>query len=90
MKNYYFLATFLPPLVFSERPSLTFEDLKERLQSNLSPTDYKKVEVLFQLVDLGNIRALLLEEPIDPRGMFNEKELDEAILLKSFLQFTAG
>ncbi len=53
-----------------------------RIKLNLSPKDYKLAEVLLSFVDISNIRSLLLEEPIDPKGNLNEKELDEALLLK--------
>lgn len=85
MSNYYFLAASLPPLVLGEKPEITFEELKERLPINLTKADLEQAQVLFRFLDLQNIRALLLEEPIDPHGNLNEKELDEALLIRNIL-----
>lgn len=52
-----------------------------RLALNLSKKDLEKTQVLRRFVDIFNIRALLMEEPIDPRGNLSEKELDEALLV---------
>lgn len=85
MHNYYFVAASLPPLVLGEKPDITFEELMYRLSLNLSQDDLEKVKVLRRYFDIQNIRNLLLEEPLDPKGNLNEKELDEALLLESFL-----
>jgi len=45
----------------------------------------EKVRVFRLFIDLNNIRALFLEEPIDPRGNLTEKELDEALLIHNIL-----
>lgn len=82
MKQYFFLASFLPSLQFHEKPAISFEELKIRLKVNLTEADYRLAGVLFSFVDISNIRALLMEEPIDPKGNLSEKELDEALLLK--------
>ena len=85
MRNYYFLAASLPPLVLGETPDITFEELAYRLSINLSKEDLEKTKVLRRYFDIQNIRSLLLEETLDPKGNLNEKELDEALLLESFL-----
>lgn len=85
MTNYYYLAASLPPLDFPCVPDVSFVDLRSILRLNLSKADLKKVETLRLFVDLSNIRPLLLEEEIDPRGNLSEKELDEALLVKDFL-----
>ncbi len=85
MRNYYFLAPSLPPLNLRTSPELKFQDLKSRLADNLAQEDLKQIEVLLRYTDICNIRSLLMEEPIDPRGNLNEKELDEAILVKATL-----
>lgn len=81
MGNYYFVITSLPPLSLHERPEISFEELMARLEMNLSKKDLEKTGVLRHIVDIYNIRALLTEEPVDPRGNLNEKELDEALLV---------
>jgi hypothetical protein len=78
MRNYYFVVPSLPPLSLSisDRPEITFEEFKTRLEVNLSKSDLEKTQVLRRFVDICNIRALLMEEPVDPRGNLNEKDLD--------------
>lgn len=85
MGNYYFLAASLPPLVLGQKPEITFEEFKNRLELNFSKRDYAQVKTVLLFTDLQNIRALLLEEPIDPRGNLDEKELDEALLIRNIL-----
>jgi hypothetical protein len=85
MANYYFLASSLPPLELGSRPDITFEELKSRLEVNLTKEDFQKTVVLRRYVDLHNIRCLLLEEPFDSRGNLEEKELDEALLIQDIL-----
>lgn len=85
MANYYFLAASLPPLAIGQKPDITFEELTTRLEINLTKHDFEKTVVLRRFIDLNNIRSLLLEEPIDPRGNLDEKMLDEALLIKNNL-----
>ncbi len=82
MANYYFLAASLPPLILGEKPELSFEELTSRFQINLSKKDCQKVARFRRYIDVNNIRFLFLEEAIDSRGNLNEKDLDEALLLK--------
>ncbi|MBS0620775.1 MAG: DUF2764 family protein [Verrucomicrobia bacterium] len=84
-RSYYFVAISLPPLALRERVSFSFRELVARLEINLSKEDLEKTRVLRRFVDLGNIRALFLEEPIDPHGNLSEKELDEALLVHNIL-----
>jgi hypothetical protein len=85
MRNYYFLAPSLPPLSIGVKPEITFEELVARLEINLNKDDLEKTKVLRRFVDICNIRALLMEETVDPRGNLNEKELDEALLVHAVL-----
>ena len=85
MGNYYFLAPSLPPLVLRDRPEITFEELKVRLAANLDKGDKKLADLLMRFTDICNIRHLFTEEPIDPRGTLSEKQLDEALLVRSGL-----
>jgi len=85
MGNYYFLAPSLPPLVFGMKVELSSERLASMLEINLSKEDFAKLTVLRRYVDLQNIRSLISEEDIDPRGNLNEKELDEALLIRNNL-----
>lgn len=85
MRNYYFVVPSLPPLALSDLPGITFFELMARLETSLSKKDLEKTRVVRLFVDICNIRALLLEEPIDPRGNLSEKELDEALLIHAVL-----
>jgi hypothetical protein len=85
MRNYYFVVPSLPSLSLNERPELTFKELIARLEINLSKQDLEKTTVSRRFIDIYNIRALLMEEPIDSRGNLNEKELDEALLVHTGL-----
>lgn len=85
MKNYYFVAASLPPLVLGQAPEITFEELIHRLELNLSKEDLAQVKVLRLAIDLYNIRAHYSNQPIDPRGNLNEKELDDALLAEADL-----
>jgi hypothetical protein len=85
MGNYYYLASSLPPLDFPSKPEISFASLRESLDLNLSKKDLAKVAALRLFVDICNIRPLLQEEEIDPRGNLAEKELEDAILSESFL-----
>jgi hypothetical protein len=85
MRNYYFAVPSLPLLSLHQRPEITFGELMTRLETNLNKQDLEKTKVLRRFVDICNIRALLMEEPVDPRGNLNEKELDEALLVHAVL-----
>jgi hypothetical protein len=85
MANYYFLAASLPPLELGEKPDLSFEELCSRLQINMKAKDLQKTVVFRRWIDINNIRALFLEDGIDPRGNLSEKELDQALLLQDGL-----
>lgn len=80
--KYYFLVASLPPLTLGQRPTLSYEEVRASLFLNLTPGDQKKVALLQMLTDIRNIRALWLGQPLDPRGNFGEKELEEALLVK--------
>ncbi|MGH2613436.1 MAG: DUF2764 family protein, partial [Rhabdochlamydiaceae bacterium] len=74
-----------PPLVVDEKPDLSFDELISRLDINLEKRDLQKMIVFRRWMDLNNIRALYLEDAIDPRGTLSEKELDQALLLQEDL-----
>ncbi len=79
----YFLMPSLPPLSLVLRPDLHWQDFLARLALNLPRWAIAKTRVLRRFVDLCNIRALFLGDPLDPTGNFAEKELDQAILIRS-------
>ena len=83
--NYYFVAPSFPTLVLGESPEIEFDEFITRLEMNLTKDDLKHVQTLRRMVDLYNIRAHYLKEPIDHHGNLTEKELDEALLVEDFL-----
>jgi len=82
---YYFLLPALPPLSLKSAPELSFKELKDLLSLNLSPADVKKFRILLRSIDIYNIRALWLGQPLDERGNFTSKELEEALLIRDAL-----
>lgn len=89
MSKYYFLSCLFPPLKLGESPEISFEELSYLLEMNLSQSDLKKVAFLKRFIDLKNLRALWRGEPLDHRGNYTEKQIDEALsgegLLPDFL-----
>ena len=82
-RQYYFLAAALPPLQIGYPPDIGFQALDNVMKVNLSPQDYRKTIVLRRFYDIENIRAFWLEEELDPRGYFNENDLEESLLTRS-------
>jgi len=85
MAEYYFIGTALPPLAIGSKPELSFKELYDMLLLNVNAEDLKKVDALLWTIDLSNIRAFWMGLPLDDRGRFNEKELEEALLVKEDL-----
>jgi len=79
MKEYYFLASLLPPLEIGHVPSLGFPELKDLLAINLAPEDLEKVRKFLRLIDIENMRAFWSGEPFDPRGNLNRAAMELAI-----------
>jgi Protein of unknown function (DUF2764) len=80
MTDYYFLASLLPSLEIGHVPALGFPELKTLMNENLTRSDLKKVATLLSLIDLENIRAFWVKEPLDPRGNFNEEQIAHALM----------
>ena len=83
--RYYYLLSALPQLSLKSPPEMTFKELKDLLFLNLSPEDFEKLRVLLRPIDLYNIRALWLGQPVDERGNFTAKELEDALLVRDGL-----
>ncbi len=78
---YYFLLPALPPLSLKSAPEMTHKELKDLLSLNLSPADLKKLRILLHPIDIYNIRALWLGQPLDERGNLTATELEDALLV---------
>jgi hypothetical protein len=85
MANYYFLTAALPPLSLDVRPELSFKELMDFLVLNLTKEDFSLVEKLLRPIDLYNIKAFWLKQPLDERGKFNAKDLEEELLVQEDL-----
>lgn len=80
MSSYYYLAASLGELKLDVKPSISFVNFLDDAALYLSKKDMQYLSVLREFIDIENIRRLFLEQSIDDRGNFNEKELDEAVL----------
>jgi hypothetical protein len=85
MAHYYFIPAALPPLTLGAKPEISFKELREMLSMNLTRADFKTFKRLLRSVDLYNIKALWLGLPLDDRGNFNAKDLEEALLVRDSL-----
>lgn len=78
-REYYFIASLLPPLEIGHVPTLGSVELKDLLSINLAEEDLNYVKSFLRLIDFENMRALWAGEPFDPRGNVGEEEMQEAI-----------
>jgi hypothetical protein len=83
--RYYYLAASLPPLVLGKKPEISFEDFEESLRINLTKKDLKKCAVVRRWIDICNIQALLNGGFLEFNGNLNEKQLEEALLIRNIL-----
>lgn len=60
---------------------MTFKELRELLFLNLTSQDQSKLRELLRPIDLYNIRALWLGQPLDDRGQIKTKELEEELIV---------
>jgi hypothetical protein len=77
---YYYLGTVLPDLALGKSPEISFQELKDLLKDNLSANDEAQMRVIRRLYDILNIRALWLNDPLDPHGNADENELEDALI----------
>lgn len=85
MGGFYFVTSFLPPLVFGEEPEVHFDSLMELLQANLSTSEMERVAHLRRLVDFVNLSPFWRGTPLDPHGNFSRAELEEELQLREQL-----
>jgi hypothetical protein len=88
--NYYFVVNAFPPLELGVAPQMSYEDIRQLLLLNLNQLDLEQIRKFQLQTDIRNLRALWLGQPLDPRGNFVEKELDEALLVKDLLPSFVG
>ena len=85
MGRYYFAVNAFPTLAIGLKPEISYSEVRSMLELNLKPEDWKQVVFFQRLSDLRNIRALWLKEPLNGRGNFSEKELEEELLVGDLL-----
>ena len=85
MTRYYYVVNAFPSLVLEKKPEVSYLEAREIALQNLTPKDTEQLIDLQRPIDLRNIRALWLDEDLDPRGSFTEKELEEALLVQDGL-----
>lgn len=79
MKDYYFLASYLPQLEIGHIPQLGFTELKELIRVNVNEKDQEIFKRFLRQVDIENMRALWLGENHDPRGNLTQSQLQTAL-----------
>lgn len=91
MRNYYFVASLLPPLRIGNPSDISFSDFMFACEVNLHKDDLHKVHVLRRYYDLQNLRILLgksqveedIDRELDYRGNLDENSLEEAIMAQA-------
>jgi hypothetical protein len=61
---------------------MSFKELKDFLYLNLTSGDRQSLRALLRPIDLYNIRAFWLGQPLDDKGNLSAKELEEALLVR--------
>ncbi len=82
MNKYYFIGSALPTLSLKVKPEMSFHELQRIFAINLSVVDMQKNTAFKRYIDITNLRLLWESKEIDPRGILNAKELEDALLIK--------
>lgn len=83
--QYYFLLLSLPPLSLKSKPEISFKEVMELVDLNVTASDKEKIRLLLRPIDLYNIRALWMDLALDDKGNFSPKELEEILLVRDEL-----
>jgi hypothetical protein len=81
MFNYYYVVSSFPPICLGQKSEITYEEARQSIAINATAADWKKVELFQRLSDIRNIRAFWLRQPLDSRGNFTEKQIEELLLV---------
>jgi hypothetical protein len=81
--TYYYLAASLVPIEFGDVPELSFLDLVDQYEMNLTQHDLHQVNVVRLYFDLENIRQFYTFNAapmhLDPRGNLSQQDLKESL-----------
>lgn len=80
MNTVVFISTALPEIRIGSPLEMHFPELLELFRQNLSPAQLKCVKSLRLLIDLKNLKEYLRDGPLDLRGNYNKKEMEDALL----------
>jgi hypothetical protein len=86
MTNYYFLANLCSDISLDIACEEGFSEFMGYLKINLTEKDLKGALTVQTLIDLYNLRALWMNEPLDPRGSRSKEDLQEDISTKTGLK----
>lgn len=79
MGEYYFLLAALPSLTLDQK-DISFKEFKDLCVLNLSEKHLGDLSRLLRPIDLYNIKALWQNKPLDDRGNYGSKELEEKLV----------
>lgn len=80
MKDYFYLASSLPPLEIGQPPLVHFEELMDAFKINLHEEDMRKVEVMRRYIDIVNLGAFFRGDELDPMGNIPADNMERAVL----------
>ena len=83
MNRYYFVSTAIPPLALGSKPEISFKELREVLELNVTARDLHRLNRLLEPIDLYNVKSLWLDLPLDDRGTLSAWDLAEALLVRT-------
>lgn len=78
MNKYYFLLCSLPTINIGSKPDISFVELENYLDWNLSETDKKVLYDFKQYIDIKNLKNIWMGNHVDMRGNLDEKAISEA------------
>ncbi|MCH1430446.1 MAG: DUF2764 family protein [Chlamydiales bacterium] len=85
MANYYFLSTLFPPLELGHTPQESFASLLPNVIEELNKEDRSYFELLRLYFDIQNLKAYMLQEPLNSFANLSTKEqIQENLEQESF------
>lgn len=85
MGGYYFASALLPPVHLGQQPELSFHELMDLYEANLSPADWAQVVVVRSFFDIYNLCSFWRDEPFDSHGNLSRQQLEEALSFGVYL-----